>query len=86
MQTLPSRGQGEYKVSNSSWKLASIEELDRGTGGMKEGVTWLLQVHISKAIPKKLFDSPGEAVIIRDPKATAFKYTQWVNWMMFSVR
>ena len=32
MQTLPSRGQGEYKVSNSSWKLARIEELDRGTG------------------------------------------------------
>ena len=29
MQTLPSREQGEYKVTNSSWKLASM---DRGTG------------------------------------------------------
>jgi hypothetical protein len=81
IQTLPSREQGEYKVTNSSWKLASM---DRGTGsrnkelpkiGDEGRVTWLLQVHISKAIPKKLLDSPGEAVIIRDPKATAFKYT-----------
>jgi hypothetical protein len=28
MQTLPSREQGEYKITNSSWKLASM---DRGT-------------------------------------------------------
>src|SRR2546421_405075 len=29
IQTLPSREQGEYKVTNSSWKLVSM---DRGTG------------------------------------------------------
>ena len=56
MQTLPSLEEGEYKITNSSWKLASM---DRGTGlrnwieeqascsprwGMKEGVkvhAWL---------------------------------------------
>jgi len=29
MQTLPSREEGEYKITNRSWKLASM---DRGTG------------------------------------------------------